>query len=120
MTPRSAYTREAFEQLRSTNRRRERKDGLVLAIVSVGMGLGQLGLMSWIEGRFPRGTAVAIEGAVFLSYAGLVLWLLWRLQHHKHVGAPRCPHCATALEGASERMAAATGRCDFCGGQVVA
>jgi ribosomal protein L37AE/L43A len=92
----------------------------VLALVSVGLGLGQLGFFRWLENQVPHGTAVAIEGGVFLIYAGLVILLLWRLQHHKRAGAPRCPQCGRPLLGVSERIAAATGRCDACGGQVVA
>ena len=114
------YSRESFDQLRASVRRRERKDGALLALVSVALGFGQLGLLRWLESRFPHRTAVAIGGTVFLLYLGLVLFLLWRLQHHKRVGAPRCPQCGRALQGVAERIAGATGRCDACGGQVVA
>lgn len=114
------YSRDSFDQLRASVRRRERNDSALLAFVSVVLGIGQLGLLRWLESRFPHRTAVAIEGVVFLLYLGLVLFLLWRLQHHKRVGAPRCPQCDRPLQGDAERIAAATGRCDACGGQVVA
>ncbi len=53
-------------------------------------------------------------------YAALVLWLLVRLIRHQREGAPRCPACGRPLVGLSERVAAATGQCDSCGGQVLA
>ncbi len=114
------YSRETFNQLRDAVKRRERKDSQLLALVSVGLGLAQLAIIRWVDARFTRQTAVAIEGAIFVIYAALVIWLLWRLQRHKRAGAPRCPQCGMALQGLSERVAVATGKCDSCGGQVLA
>lgn len=114
------HSREAFDQLRAAAKRRERKDVRLLALVSVGLGLAQLVFIRWVEAHFTHQMAVAIEGGVFLVYAALVILLLWRLQRHKRAGAPRCPQCGRALQGLSERVAAATGRCDSCGGQVLA
>ncbi len=45
--------------------------------------------------RFTHDRAVAVEGAVFLAYITVVVWRM------------------------SERVAAATGKCDSCGGQVI-
>jgi len=113
------YSREAFDRLRAAAKVRERADSRWLALVSIGLGLGQLAFIRWAEASLARQTAVALEGALFLLYAALVLWLLWRLQLHKRIGAPQCPRCGAALQGLSERIATATGRCDRCGAQVL-
>ena len=114
------YSRSEFEQLRAELKRRERRDGLLLASVAVGMGLGQLGLIRWLESRFSRGTAVPIEAGVFVLYIVLVLLAIHRLQRHRRGTAPRCPQCDRPLTEDSLRIAAATGKCDNCGGQVLA
>jgi hypothetical protein len=113
------YTREAFDQQRALATRVEHRDTRLLAVVSIGLGVGQLLFIRWIEMRLPRKPAVTLEGAVFLAYAALVCWLLWRRQRHLRAVRLRCPQCGRPLEGLSERVAAATGRCDACGGQVL-
>jgi len=113
------YTRETFDQQRAAAKKLERRDGRLLAIVSVGLGLAQLAFIRWADGRFERGFAVAIEGGLFLGYAALVCWLLWRMRRHQRAAAPACPHCGLALQGMSERVASATGKCDSCGGLVL-
>ena len=113
------YSRQAYDQLRAAAKRQEQRDGLLLAAVSVGLGLGQLGVIAWAEAHFPHRTAVAIEGGIFLVYMALVIWMLFRMQRHKRLGAPHCPQCGKALMGVSESVAAATGKCDACGGLVI-
>jgi hypothetical protein len=113
------YTRASFVRQRDAVRRADRRHGRVLAAVAVGLGIGQLALMRWLQGHVPHGTAVAIEGAVFLGYSAAVLWLLLRRQAALGAAYPACPACGARLKGMSERVASATGRCDACGGQVL-
>jgi len=117
---RALYTREEFERRRAAAKGVERREGRILAAVSVGLGLGQLVFIRWADAHFEHGPRVALEGGVFLAYVALVVWLLWRMQRRVRAARPRCPQCGARLEGMSERVAAATGRCDSCGGQVLA
>jgi hypothetical protein len=113
------YTRDAFQRQRSLEAQVEKREGWRLAMVSVGLGLAQLAAIRFLESRFPRKIAVSIEGGIFLAYMALVGWLFWRLQHGARAASPVCPQCGVPLRGMSERVAAATGRCDSCGGQVI-
>jgi hypothetical protein len=113
------YTREGFERQRTAGRRLEHRDGRLLAVVSVGLGVGQLIFIRWLETRLEHRRAVAIEGGVFLAYIALVGGLLWRLRRRLRGALLTRPQCGVRLKGLSERVAAATGRCDFRGGQVV-
>jgi predicted RNA-binding Zn-ribbon protein involved in translation (DUF1610 family) len=45
--------------------------------------------------------------------------LLWRLETRRRAVRPKCPRCGVPLDGLSERVASATGRCDACGGQII-
>ena len=108
-----------FEQQRATRARIERHEGLRLAIVSVGLGLGQLAGMRLLDARLDRDRAIAIEGVIFLGYIALVGWLLWRMQRRIRAARVTCPACRVALHGISERVAAATGNCDACGGRIL-
>jgi ribosomal protein L37AE/L43A len=114
------YTRAEFDRLRALARRVERREGWVLAGVSVSLGLGQLAAIAWMDRHLPRSTRVGIEGAVFLAYMAIVLWLLWRMQRRVRATRTTCPQCHVALSEMSERVAVATGRCDSCGGRVLA
>lgn len=113
------YSREEFEQRRTVAKRLQRTDLGYLVVASVGLGLGQLGFIAWAEAHLIRGTAVRLEGIIFLLYIALVLWLGWRSQRHQLAAAPRCPRCGRALVGMSRRLAVATGHCDACGAQVL-
>ncbi|HYN07463.1 MAG TPA: hypothetical protein VES67_08750 [Vicinamibacterales bacterium] len=96
-----------------------RREGGLLAGVSVGLGVAQLVFLRWAEERLDDATATAIAGVAFLAYLALVAGLLWRYQRKLNAVRPRCPNCGSRLEGLSARVAAATGRCDSCGGQVL-
>lgn len=112
-------SRADLAALRQTAKERERTDGLWLAAVSVGLGLGQLGFMRWAERTLAHGTALAIEGIVFVVYLALVAWLLWRRQRHQDAAAFRCPGCGARLDDLSLRIATATAHCDRCGARVL-
>ena len=113
------YSLAELAELRASAIARERQDGRLLAAASIGLAAVQLAFMGWAERRFPRDTALALEGGLFIAYMALVLWLLWRRQSHKASGLPRCPHCHQVLEDLSARLAIVTGKCDACGGQVI-
>jgi hypothetical protein len=119
VTPGEAYSREQFDLVRSRAKAVEKRDSLILAVVSVGLGAAQLGFIRWAETRLPRGTAASWEVGFFLAYAVLVGWLVQRMLRHRKRNSPRCPQCHQPLAGLSERVAMATGRCDSCGGLVI-
>jgi predicted RNA-binding Zn-ribbon protein involved in translation (DUF1610 family) len=91
----------------------------VLAAVSVGLGTAQVIFIRWIETRLAHGRAVVFEGVAFAGYLALVGWLLWRMQRRLRAARIRCPHCGVLLRDMSESVAAATGKCDSCGGQIL-
>jgi predicted RNA-binding Zn-ribbon protein involved in translation (DUF1610 family) len=113
------YTRERFQQQRAARRLVERQAMRGLAFFAVGLGVAQLLFIRWIETQLEHSRAVAIEGAVFLGYIAIFGWLLWRMQRRGRATRFVCPHCGAVLDDPAERIAAATGRCDSCGGQVV-
>jgi hypothetical protein len=113
------YTREAFESQRARGKQVESREMRLLAIVSVGLGVAQLIGFRWLETWLERRPRIRIEGTVFLIYLALVCWLIWRMQGRLRAARVTCPQCGVRLEGLSERVAGATGRCDACGGQVV-
>lgn len=111
-------TRPEFEQRRAEAARFDRRQGRLLAAVAVGLGLAQLALLRWAEGRFEPAAVKLLGGSVFIAYAALVGGLLWRWR--RRAQPLRCPACGQQLTGLSERIAAATGRCDSCGEQIIA
>ena len=113
------YTRAAFDRQRDLVKRIARRDGRLLAVASVSLGVAQLVFLGLAEGKLPRRTVTAIAGAVFLAYMALVVTLVWRMDRRITAAQPRCPNCGKRLKGLSERVAGATGRCDSCGGQVI-
>lgn len=114
-------TRELFEQQRAAARNVERRDGRVLVIAGVGLGVAQLLFLRWAEGgnlaRAPR-TTIAVTA--FLAYMALVIFLIVRRERRLRAARPACPGCGVRLKGLSERIASATGRCDRCGASVFA
>lgn len=114
------YSRESFDARRAAAKRQERRDTNRLALFAVPGGLAQLAFIRWADAHLARGTAVPVEAAVFLVYIGVVIWLIVRLRQRRRDAAPRCPQCAILLVGLPERVAGATGRCEACGGQVIA
>jgi predicted RNA-binding Zn-ribbon protein involved in translation (DUF1610 family) len=113
------YTREAFERQRASAKQVESHQTRLLAVVSVGLGVAQLIGFRWLETWLERRSRIRIEGAVFLVYMALVGWLIWRMQRRLRAARVTCPQCGVRMEGLSERVAGATGRCDACGGQVL-
>ena len=112
-------SREEFERKRSALRSLESAGTWRLALVSVGLGLAQLVLIRWAGANLARAPRLWLEGGVFLAYMALVLGLIGRMLARFRDERIRCPSCRARLEAMSERIAAATGRCDTCGGQVV-
>jgi hypothetical protein len=114
-----AYTRDQFERLRSDATRVARREGWLLAAVSVLLGIAQLFAIAWMDRHLERTVRLAVESAVFLAYFALVIALLWRMQKTIRAARPRCPACGVTFSELSERVAAATGKCDACSGLVI-
>ena len=117
---RPPFSREAFDRLRSAARSVERREGLLLATVSVTLGVAQLVFLRWADVHLDRSTKLAIELPVFFAYLAVVGGLLWRFIYRIKAARPKCPQCGIHLTELSERVAVATGRCDSCGGQILA
>jgi predicted RNA-binding Zn-ribbon protein involved in translation (DUF1610 family) len=112
-------TREAFERQRAAVKVVARQDGRVLAFLSVGLGVAQLILLRWAEAHVARGPRIAIAGSAFLVYIMLIGFLWRRMKRRLRSVRPVCPQCGVALQGMSERVASATGKCDSCGGWIL-
>ena len=113
-------TRVAFEEQRLASTCARRRTGRPLAVLSVVLGVAQLIALRWLERHLDRPTAVAIAGSAFVAYLVIVGALGWRMARAVRRATLRCPQCGVPLKDLSERVAAATGRCDACGGQVIA
>jgi predicted RNA-binding Zn-ribbon protein involved in translation (DUF1610 family) len=113
-------TRDAFERQRAAVKHVERREGRLLATVSVVFGLAQLALVTWARIKLGRGLAGAVAGGILLVYLALVGLLVWRMRRRVRAVRPVCPQCGVQLTAISERVVAATGRCDACGGQIIA
>jgi hypothetical protein len=113
------FTREEFLRQRAGVRRVEGREGLILATVSVLLGIIQLVFLRWADAHLSHKQEIAIAGPGFLLYLVLVGILLWRYERKRHDAFPKCPQCGIALTEMSARIAVATGRCDSCGGQVL-
>ena len=113
-------SRPDFDRQRALVQAIERREGRLLALVSVGLGVGQLLFIRWADAHLIRSLRLGLEGGCFVAYIALVGYLLWRMQARVRSASPRCPQCAVRLRGDSLRIAAATRHCDRCGGQVIA
>ena len=114
------YTRDEFARQRTVIRRVESREGLLLATVSVALGIAQILFLRWADANLQHKLEISIAGPVFLLYLVVVGALLWRYERKRHDAFPKCPQCGIALTDMSARIATATGRCDSCGGQVLA
>lgn len=107
-----------FESARQRVKSVSSRHSLPLVVLSVGLGLGQLAFIRWGDAHLAA-WRTALYGVVFLGYAAAVVVLLVRFDRAVRRATPACPACARPLKGMSERVAAATGRCDQCGGIVI-
>ena len=57
-------TRESFATQRELLNQVERRNGLPLAAVSVGLGVAQIVSLCWADGNRARGTRLAVAGAI--------------------------------------------------------
>ena len=115
----AVLTREDFDRRPAAVKLAARREGRVLAIFSVGLGLAQLLFLRWAEREMAHEAVIATGGSLFLAYIVGVGALLWRLQRRIRSARLICPHCRAVLGDLSERVASATGRCDMCGGQIL-
>jgi hypothetical protein len=112
-------TRTAFDEARETARRVAGREGRVLALISVLGGLAQLAFLRWAETYLARGPRLAIAGTAFVIYMLVVVLLLVRMRRRIRQALPVCGSCGARLDDNSLRIAAATGRCDTCGGAII-
>jgi len=113
------YTRAEFDHLRSLGNRLVRRHSIVLAIISVSLGVGSLWFIQWADARFPRPQRIIFALGTFAIFIGIVGWLLFRMKRTARNVALKCPQCSEPLKGDTERIASATGKCEKCGGVVI-
>jgi len=111
--------RDEFNIRRKGSKAAAEGDARWLAVVAVGGGFAQLVFIRWGDRHLSRQVGLWIEGIAFLLYMAAVVVLLFRILRRQRAAAIRCPACGVALAGVSLSVAAATGRCDQCGGQVI-
>lgn len=116
---RSTMNRAEFDQQRARGKAVVTRQGRVLAFISVVLGIAQLALIWWADRALSPETRRPLAGALFVVYMIIVVTLVVRLDRAGRAARIRCPACGQSLGSASERVAAATGRCDSCGGEVI-
>lgn len=116
----TVYTRDSFNRQRARAKAVSDAAGRVLAIVAVGLGVGQLVLFRLVDSRITPAKKIPFELSLFLAYIALVGYLLWRMNRVMKAEAIRCPQCRKELKAGADDVAGATGKCTFCGGQVIA
>lgn len=114
------YTREEFTRHRLAAKRAVRRDSVFAAVTSVVLGLASLGFLQWVETVLTGTLRVAVSVGTFAFFIGIVGWVLVRMKRTARRVAVVCPQCEEALQGDAERIASATGKCDKCGGIVIA
>lgn len=114
------YTRESFNRQRARAKAVSDAAGRVLAMVAVSLGLGQLILIRLLDSRIAPAKKIPFELSLFVAYIALVGYLLWRMNRVAAAETIRCPQCKKMLKAGAEDVAGATGKCTFCGGQVIA
>jgi hypothetical protein len=111
--------REDFERRLAAKNAVERREGLWLVVVSVGLGVAQLVFLRWADANLERSPKLAIAAPAFFAYLAIVGGMLLRMVRRVRAARPECPLCGARLEELSVRVALATGHCDRCGGEVV-
>jgi hypothetical protein len=113
------YTRETFNRQRARSKSVSRATSQAMAIVAMGGGLAQLVLIRLLSGHLAPGKEKPFELAVFIVYIITVGFLVWRVDRAVTAEYIRCPQCTKILKAGAEDTAAATGKCIYCGGQVI-
>ena len=114
------YSREEWNRLREANKKALSRLGIPLVAFAVPGGFIQIAIGKWMDRNLDRATRTPIALGMFAFYMIVVGFLLWRYVGAQKKYCPACPACGAALKDMSERVASATGRCDKCGGQVIA
>lgn len=113
------YTREDFNRRRLAAKHAVRRDSIIVAVVSVSLGLASLGFLKWIDTVFSDTQRIAVSLVTLALFLGIVGWLLVRMKRTARQVAVPCPQCSKPLYGDAERITAATGKCEECGGVVI-
>ena len=114
------YTREEWDRQRDLVKKVQQRAGNILAAFAVPGGLAQLWFGRWADQHLDRATRTPLTLGLFIAYMIGVGLLLWRYVKSVDQLRPKCPACGTVLKDMSEKVASATGRCEKCGGQVIA
>ena len=114
------YSREEWDRQRDLVKRVTRRHGNILAAFAVPGGLLQLVFGRWADAHFDKATRTTITLTIFLLYMAGVAVLMWRYVTLVNAVRPKCPQCGVVFKDMSEQVASATGRCEKCGGQVIA
>ena len=113
-------SRAEFQAAQERAQKVEQSSSTPLALVAVLLGFGQLYLLRWADRHLPAAQVPVLGGVVFLLYMALVITLLVRMLRSRAAALPRCPQCGAPMSDMSQRVALATGKCDRCGGSVIA
>ena len=116
----NAYTREEFNRRRLDAQRAVRRDSVLAAVTSIVLGLVSLGFLQWMDTVLSDTRRVAVSLVTFALFIGIVGWLLVRMKRTARKVAVVCPQCDEPLQGDAMRIASATGKCEKCGGTVIA
>jgi hypothetical protein len=119
MSREEGYSREEFSRRRLAAKRAIRRDSVIAASTSVVLGLISLGFLNWMDTFLAGALRMALSIGTFILFAGIVGWLLVKMKRTAKRVAVRCPQCNEALQDDAERIASATGKCEYCGGIVI-
>ena len=86
-------TREEFDRRRAVLKAVARREGRVLASISVSLGLAQLLFHRWAEPQMAHDAFIVMAGSLFLAYIVGVAAQLWRMQRRVRAARLACPHC---------------------------
>jgi hypothetical protein len=116
----SPYTREQFNAQRAKAKAVSTALGRLTATVAVTLGLGQLAFIRLLSHRIAESKRMPLEASLFGAYIIVVGFLVWRMDRAVTAERIRCPQCRKVLKAGHEDVAAATGKCAHCGGDVIA
>jgi hypothetical protein len=108
-------TRATFDLQRAKAKSIRDAMGRLTAIVAVTLGGGQLLVIRVLGDRIAKDKALPFEVSMFVAYAVVIGFLIWRMRREVDKARPRCPQCRVALADAAEPVVVSTGKCASCG-----
>ena len=113
------YKREEYNLRLLATKKMVRHNSAIAAIVSVALGMLSLGFLRWVDTFLQGTTRIIVSLVTFVIYMGIVAFLIIRLKRTEKKAALLCPQCNKSLDGDAQRIASATGKCEYCGGLVI-